>query len=156
MSWIKTFEQFEFYEQEWKKLLPEKITVYKADQEFTFHRGNIMENANMTQISFEMNPKKWGVPETFEIDIYEIQNGQTKLDVDFTFGDLVVCEFSIEGNKVKVIQHTSFGSKFDPSNTLFAIDDESIKKLVELFNAFGHGISVKFDDFSFLSKTATG
>ncbi len=62
------------------------------------------------------------------------------------------CEFSIEApNKVKVIQHTTYHSKFDPSNTVFALQDESLNKFINFLNKFP-GIKINRYDLRFLDK----
>lgn len=132
-------------------------------QKIIFKKGNIMLNADMVQISYYQ--EDWGAPDTFEIDIYfvsdssnEISNDSTtvvkvdgsldyesynkmnqymRLDCDITFGDEMACEFSIDSrNGVKCYQDTTYGSKFDPSNTIFAIEDKSLQQLVDFFNRF--------------------
>lgn len=129
-----------------------------------YKKGNVMLNADMVQITYYQ--QDWGAPDTFEIDIYFVRddynkrsndstfviksggylsyetssdkmNQNIRLDVDMTFGDEMACEFSIDRQYgVKLYQHTTYGSKFDPSNTLFAIEDESLQKLVNFFNRF--------------------
>ena len=43
----------------------------------------------------------------------------------------MACEFSVEEpNIVDVIEYTSYGSKFDPSDTVFALTDESLQKFI--------------------------
>lgn len=132
-------------------------------QRILYKKGNIMLNADMVQISYYQ--EDWGAPDTFEIDIYFVSynsnevgqhsttvvksdgslsyesgskmNQNMRLDCDITFGDEMACEFSIDGGYgVKCYQNTTYGSKFDPSNTIFAIEDESLQQLVDFFNRF--------------------
>ena len=73
-------------------------------------------------------------------------------DIDITWGEAMACEFYIDNTgKVEVIEYTSFNSKTDPSNTIFALDDNSLKSFVEFLNRFGLS---NFDvtDFEFLDK----
>lgn len=91
------------------------------------------------------------VPEVVDFDIYFIKNNNIALDVDITYGDTVASEFKIEGDKVDVIQYTSYGSKFDPSNTVFALDEKSLKSFIDFFNMFD-GVSVKREQFNFLDE----
>lgn len=145
--------------------------------EWHYKKGNIMLNPDMVQISYYTN--EWTAPDTFEIDIYLVQVDSERkpgdsttviksggvidydknigkkiknlrLDVDITFGDEMACEFTIFKNRVSQFQHTSYGSKFDPSETLFAIDDNSLLKLVDFFNRFNNGIKLTIEDFEFL------
>jgi hypothetical protein len=159
MRFIKTFEQYDiglsFYNKEWEDLLPETITIIKADQKRTFKKGNIMTNANMLQIIYG-NDDLVGEPAQIEFDIYYTFNenrNSIKLTVEITHGDQVVSDFTIEPpNKVNVVQYTSYHSKFDPSNTVFALDDSSLQGFVNYLNAFNHGLSLSVNDFKFLDS----
>lgn len=173
-------ERFSIYDPEWEKLLPQTITVLKGQDHgvdrLTYNKGNIMLNSDMIQISYDLNA--WSAPDTFEIDIYFVKDDYTepranfttvidsgtidyerspgkniknlRLNVDITFGDEMACEFAIDKNGVKLFQDTTYGSKFDPSNTLFAIEESDLKKLVEFFNRFNHGIKISLEDLDFL------
>jgi hypothetical protein len=82
----------------------------------------------------------------------KVDDNNFKIDIDITLGDAMVCEFSLESpNKVNVIEYTSWGSKADPSNTVFALQDESLKKFVNFINLFD-GFSLDVSDFKFLDK----
>jgi hypothetical protein len=50
-----------------------------------------------------------------------------------------------------VIQYTSYRTKFDTSNTVFALDDLSLLKLVTFLNKF-EGIDIEVKDLNFLDK----
>jgi hypothetical protein len=129
----------------------------------------------MLQITYDN--KEVGCPDTFEIDIYTVQDDNLeqrtdfttviksgrleytdedkiiknlRLNVDLTWGDQMAAEFSINKEGVKVYQTSSIGSKFDPTNTVFALDDLSISKFCEFFNRFNHGIKLSVSDFDFL------
>lgn len=145
---------------------------------WNYKKGNVMLNADMIQITYDID--KPMAPDTFEIDIYMVKDDSSerrgdsttiiksigsreydrspgkyipnlRLDVDITFGDEMACEFVISKKGIEVLQHTSFGSKFDPSNTIFAIGDKSLEELVNFFNRFNHGINIELHDFYFLS-----
>lgn len=164
MKYLKRFGQREkeisIYDPKWEHLLPAKLTIIKGYDDgnhiFTFKKGNIMINADMLQITYELDPHQEGVPDTLEIDIYFVQDvadNLIKFDIDITFGDEVVCEFKVEPpNKINVIQHTTYNSKFDPSNTVFAFDDVSLKNFVEFLNRFNHGLMLTTWDLRFLDK----
>jgi hypothetical protein len=173
-------ENISIYDPKWEVFLPKTIVVLKGQDygidKLTYKKGNVMLNSDMLQISYDLN--QWSAPDTFEIDIYLVKDdsgeehqdqttivkGGTydydrspgsyihnlRLDVDITFGDMMASEFSITKNGISVIQGTSYGSKYDPTNTLFAIEDESLKKLVDFFNRFNIGVNLSLEDFNFL------
>jgi hypothetical protein len=173
-------ENISIYDPKWKDLLPQTITVLKGQDHgidtWVYQKGNVMLNADMIQISYGIS--EWMAPDTFEIDIYFVKSDNTekridltkvvdggkidydrspgkyipnlRLDVDITFGDEMACEFSIDKKGIKLLQHTTYGSKFDPSNTLFAIEDRDLEKLVEFFNRFNYGIKISIEDLHFL------
>lgn len=183
MRYLRNFnENLSIYNPEWEKFLPEEIVVLKGQEhgvdKWVYKKGNIMLNADMIQISYDID--EWMAPDTFEIDIYLVKDDSMekrgdfttikrfgkidydrspgkyipnlRLDVDITFGDEMASEFTITKNGVDILQHTTFGSKFDPSNTLFAIGDDSLKKLVDFFNRFNHGVKLSLSDFYFLRE----
>lgn len=146
---------------------------------WNYKKGNVMLNADMLQITYGIDDDM--APDTFEIDIYFVKDDtygkrddsttvvksgvldyskntgsiipNLRLTVDITFGDEMACEFTIDrASGVKLFQDTTYGSKFDPSNTIFALDDESLKKFVEFLNRFNHGVDLKLDDFYFLQQ----
>jgi hypothetical protein len=183
MKYLKTFlesqKSIPMWDAEWEEMLPEKITVYKGQEDgvkgWVYSKSNIMINADMLQITYD-NPDV-GCPDTFEIDIYTVQDDSSeertdftivkklgnievtdedkiiknlRLDVDLTWGEQMAAEFSISKDGLKVIQTSSIGSKFDPTNTVFGLDDISIQKLCDFFNRFNHGIKLSVSDFIFL------
>jgi hypothetical protein len=158
-QFILESEQISVYDKAWEVFLPKQITVIegdasKPDSRHVFNKGNVMLNADMLQITYD-NPE-WGIPDTLEIDIYlvkDVQSGNIRLDVDITYGDFVACEFSIDKkNRLKVIQYTSYGSKFDPSNTVFAFNNASLREFINFLNRFNTGVKLTLDDFKFLNK----
>jgi hypothetical protein len=183
MKFLRRFnENISIYDPKWEELLPQTITVLKGQDHgidtWVYKKGNVMLNADMIQISYDIN--EWMAPDTFEIDIYLVKDDTTeprtdltkiiksgsidydrspgkyipnlRLNVDITFGDEMACEFTIDKKGVRLIQHTTYGSKFDQSNTLFAIEDIDLKKLVNFFNRFNHGVDISLNDLSFLRK----
>lgn len=159
MKYIKKYnESINIYDIDWDKISPEYLTVIKDGRNTKFHCGNIMKNFDMVQVTYDTVPGEiWGVPDTLEIDVYFVKPGgkmnkSLRLDIDITYGNLVASEFSITSpNKVSVIEYTSYHSKFDPSNTVFAFDEESIDRLIKFFNTFNE-INVSRDQFNFLDK----
>jgi hypothetical protein len=91
-----------------------------------------------------------------EIDIYfanDVIEDRIEFSVDITFGDEVVCEFKLEPpNNVNIIQTTSYDSKFDMTNTRFAFEIESLKKLISFWNRFDNDFNLSLRDFEFLYK----
>jgi hypothetical protein len=157
MRYLKSFnESVDIYNIDWHKISPDYLTVIKDGRTTKFHCGNIMKHFDMVQVSYDTVPGEiWGVPDTLELDIYFVKPGgkidkSLRLNIDITYGDLVASEFSITTpNKVSVIEYTSYHSKFDPSNTVFAFYEESLEKLIKFFNEF-NGIHVSREQFNFL------
>ena len=154
MKHLKTFKLFEsktIYDADWHGLLPQKMVVLK-DGAHEFALGNIMKHSDMVQVTYENANDEWGVPETLEFDFYFSKNGHMRIDIDITWGDAMACEFYIESpSKVGVTQYTSYNSKTDPSNTVFALEDSSLEGFVGFLNRFD-GFSIEVSQFDFLDK----
>ena len=148
-SW-RLFETL-IYDVDWRTLMPKKMTVLKDGvHEFTI--GNVMMHSDMVQVTYENSNDEFGVPETLEFDFYFSQNPNMRMDIDVTWGDAMACEFYIEApSKVGVIEYTSYGSKTDPSNTVFGLEDECLGEFVNFLNRFD-GVRVTVDQFTFLDK----
>lgn len=148
MKYLKRFNESSIYDKSWEMLLPNQLTIIK-DGNHTFNKGNIMVNADMLQITYSNDDK--GYPNTLEFDIY-IVDGGLRLDIDITYGDLVVSEFTINSpNKITIGEYTSYHSKFDPSNTVFALEDRSLQSFISFLNKF-KGMKLSTSDFKFLDK----
>lgn len=160
MKYILKFnENISIYDNKWEVLLPKQITVIegsgdKLNNRHVFNKGNVMLNSDMLQITYD-NPE-WGIPDTLEIDIYFVKDVEfdlIRLNVDITYGDFVAAEFSIDKKSgLKVIQYSSYRSKFDPSNTVFAFNNASLREFVNFLNRFNTGVKLTLDDFKFLNK----
>jgi len=154
MKYLKSYKIFEstiIYDIDWHTLLPQEMTVIK-DGEHSFKVGNIMKHSDMVQVTYENESEKWGSPSTLEFDFYFSQNGHMRIDIDITWGDAMACEFYIESpNKVGVIEYTSFRSKTDPSNTVFAFEEKSLNSFVDFLNRFD-GFKLNVSQFNFLDK----
>lgn len=156
MKYLKRYNLFEsksesIYDADWKELLPQELIVLK-DGEHTFKVGNVMKHANMIQVTYENLGNEWGVPSTLEFDFYFSKNSHMRMDIDITWGDAMACEFYIESpSGVEVIEYTSFRSKTDPSNTIFALDDNSLKLFVDFLNRFD-GFKLDVSQFTFLDR----
>jgi hypothetical protein len=174
MSKVKKFNDFiNLYEFDLRKIAPKSLTIIKGDITdmngylidpksgkqtnilCTYKLGNIMSNV-VEQITYDRTFDIDGIPDTLEIDLgpYHRENDKTfHLNVEITFGDLIVSGFDISSpNLVKSYQYTSYHSKMDPSNTVFALSTESISELCKFFNYF-NGIRVTPENFKFLDAT---
>jgi hypothetical protein len=154
MKYIKRFnEGFEsIYDVDWKSVLPKTLTILK-DGEHTFKVGNIMKDADMVQVTYVNEKIEWGVTDTLEFDFYfEKVDNFFKMHIDITWGDAMASEFSITSpSKVDVIEYTSFNSKTDPSNTIFALEENSLQEFVKFLNKFD-GFKVDRSQFNFLDS----
>ena len=129
------------YGTDWEKELPETMSINYHGEIHNFKKGNIMLLADLVEITYESYPENpWGKPDCLEFDMYFVKDNEInkqRIDIDITYGDLVACEFSIEApNKINVIQHTTYNSKFDPSNTVFALTDKSLDEFIKFLNKF--------------------
>ena len=163
MKYLKRYNLFEsksesIYDADWKELLPQELIVLK-DGEHIFKLGNVMKHANMIQVTYENVGNEWGVPSTLQFDFHFsevieelIPEDIMRIDIDITWGDAMACEFYIESpSGVEVIEYTSFRSKTDPSNTVFALDDDSLKSFVKFLNRFD-GFKLDVSQFTFLDR----
>ena len=147
------------YDKRWESQLPEFITINYHGELYKFKKDNIMLHSDMVQITYASTPldtneqgEIWGTPDTLEFDIYFAKEDNIVLNIDITYGDLMACEFSVEApNKIKVIEYTSYHSKFDRSNTVFALVDESLQSFINFLNRF-EGMKLKKEDFKFLDQ----
>lgn len=158
MKHLKRFNEslVNIYDIDWNNIAPKELTVIKDGRNTKFKLGNIMKHFDMIQVTYDTaDGEIWGVPDTLEFDLYFVKpngklNNSIRIDVDITYGNLMASEFSITTpNIVEVIQYTSYHSKFDPSNTVFAFDEESLIKIINFFNTF-NTIKVTREQFNFL------
>lgn len=156
MRHLKLFEDFEIdpsWTEGWKKFLPESLTIIKGDKTFVRYKSNIMDHSDMIQIMYSPKDEEWGEPDDLEFDLYIVKDGSIRINVDITFGDLMVSEFSIQSpNKVKVVEYTSYNAKFDPSDTTFAFTEESLQSLISFFNKLDDRFQLTRDKFNFLDN----
>jgi hypothetical protein len=131
------------------------MTINYHGKEYSFKKGNIMLLDDMIEISYDSNENADGSPDTLEFDLYFTKDNNTnkiRINVDITYGDLMACEFSLEApNKINVLQYTSYHSKFDTSNTVFALTDKSLDEFIGFLNHFGK-IKLTRDDMKFLDE----
>jgi hypothetical protein len=144
------------YKSEWESELPDMMSINYHGRIYKFKKGNIMLIGDLVEITYDSYPGEiWGAPDTLEFDFYFAKDNDTnklRINVDITYGDLMACEFSVEEpNKVNVIQYTSYDSKFDPSDTVFALSDESLNKFINFLNKFP-GVKLNKEDMKFLDQ----
>ena len=159
---VKTNILDTIYDKRWENELSELLTINYHNNLYKFKKSNIMLHSDMIQITYASTPldseeseEIWGSSDTLEFDIYfakDDKDSNITLTIDITYGDAMVCEFNIEKpNKIKVIQYTSYGSKFDRSNTVFALTDDSLESFINFLNRFD-GMKLKREDFKFLDQ----
>jgi|688.fasta_scaffold384469_1 hypothetical protein len=159
---VKTNILDTIYDKRWENELSEFLTINYHNNLYKFKKSNIMLHSDMIQITYASTPldseeseEIWGSSDTLEFDIYfakDDKDSNITLTIDITYGDAMVCEFNIEKpNKIKVIQYTSYGSKFDRSNTVFALTDDSLESFIKFLNRFD-GMKLKREDFKFLDQ----
>jgi hypothetical protein len=147
------------YDKRWEEHLPSFVTINYHGELYKFKKDNIMLHSDMVQITYASTPldseepgEIWGAPDTLEFDIYFAKEENIVLNIDITYGNAMACEFSVEApNKIKVIEYTSYHSKFDPSNTVFGLDNDSLESFVKFLNNFS-GMKLKKEDFKFLDQ----
>jgi hypothetical protein len=152
------------YDERWKEELSEYFIINYHGKLYKFKKDNIMLHSDMIQITYSSVPgdvktstepgEIWGAPDTLEFDLYFAKNTNNKItiNISITYGDYVVCEFSVESpNNIKVFQYTSHHSKFDRSNTIFGLDDDSLNSFIKFLNKFD-GMKLTTDDFKFLDQ----
>ena len=169
MKHLKKFYEhnISIFNQDWKKLLPETLSIVTDNGEFTLTKKDLMINGDLLQFAYYQNtPEKNGgdvladgEPDYLEFDIHVMKKNDgssanpdnLRLDVDITYGDSMVSEFSIEKpNKVDVIHYTGKGSIHD-SKSFFGFTDKSLLDITNFFNTFGYNLTTK--DFLFIDKT---
>jgi hypothetical protein len=167
MKFIKSYKIFEsdatfMYDPKWEEVLPVYIKVIKGDPKhplrLVYKKGISRHLGPEIQIPYETVDKSGGRenPDTLEFDIYWSFDDNTKsldINVEVNYGDLTACQFSIETpNKVDVIVYTSLHSKDDPSNTVFALDDESLQSFCNYINRWDHEFNLNREDLKFMDK----
>jgi hypothetical protein len=154
MKYLKSYILFEsnIYDVDWKTILPQQMVILK-DGEHTFKLGNIMKNSDMVQVTYENSKNEWGAPSTLEFDFYFSEDPKMRIDIDITWGEAMACEFYVDSpSKVGVTEYTSFRSKTDPSNTIFALDNNSLKEFIDFLNRFD-GFKLDVSQFKFLDQS---
>jgi hypothetical protein len=167
------------WEIDWHQIAPQELVVIKGDTTdnrgiikgtdilMKYKLGNIMADP-VHQVTYDRDfdyssikdPNKYpSIPDTLEFDIFLAKKDETLtreegewcMSIDITFGDLTVSGFKIcPPNEIdKPYIYTSYHSKMDPSNTVFAFDESSLQSLVQFINKFD-GFEIKREDLNFL------
>jgi hypothetical protein len=129
---IKRFnESVNIYDADTRKVAPKSLIVKKDGKTLKHSLGNIMKHSDMLQITFDRSHQEMGYPDTLEIDMYFIKpSGKNvfKIDIDITYGDLIVSEFSIYSPRKL---HQINDPKVD-----FCFDKKSVDDIVKFINDF--------------------
>jgi len=169
--YIKMYEDFgriSTFDQDIKSFLPEEVNIETTYGKYTLKKKDIMLNGDLIQITYYQNTPDEndgdvtadGEPDFLCFDIHTIKkndgseaNGDNlRLNIDMTYGDAMVSEFTIEApNKVVPHHYTGANSLYDPKFK-FGFDDESLQALVDFFNRFSDKYNLTKDDFKFLDK----
>ena len=169
--YIKMYEDFgriSTFDQDIKRFLPEEVNIETTYGKYTLKKKDIMLNGDLIQITYYQNTPEEndddvtadGEPDYLCFDIHTIKkndgseaNGDNlRLNIDMTYGDAMVSEFTIEApNKVVPHHYTGANSLYDPKFK-FGFDDESLQALVDFFNRFSDNYNLTKDDFKFLDK----
>ena len=167
MKYLKTYKIFEadgtfMYKISWEEDLPTYIKVIKGDpqnpQRLVYRKGESRDLGPQIQIPYETIDEEGGRenPDTLEFDIcwvYDTNYHTLSINVGVNYGDLSACEFAIKSpGKIDVVRYTSLHSKDDPSNTIFALDDESLQSFCNYINRWDHGIHINREDLKFMDQ----
>ena len=154
-----------FDKEEWQKFLPKKLKLVTNNGNFELKQTDLTINGDKMQIIWYQNTVKGpndankdGEPDTIEFDVHMVKTNDgteanpdnLKFNIDITYGDSMVSQFTIsKPGEISVGHYTGFGSKYD-KGTEFGFEDDTIKELVEFFNRFGFQLVTK--DFTFIDK----
>ncbi len=150
----------------WENLLPKELSIVTDNGRWTLerkdfdhsmgHATNVSNILNCVQLDYYQNTLAEkggdvtadGEPDHLCIDITLVKDNDgtdqnpdsLRLNVDITYGDAMVAEFTIDKpNKIEVYHYTGIGSKHDP-DTFFGFEDDSLESLVRFFNSWGYSI----------------
>ena len=142
---VKRFnESVNIYDADIKKIAPKSLIVKKDGKSLKHSLGNIMKHSDMLQITFDRRHQEMGYPDTLELDMYFTKPSdlkEFKIDIDITYGDLMVSEFSI-------LPPRNIHQINDPEVD-FCFDKKSVDDIVKFINDFT-GFDLNKDDLDFL------
>jgi hypothetical protein len=161
MKYIASFYEkvsIPVFDQESKKLLPQKIDIETSNGKFTLNLSDYIVNLPKIYISYHHStPEKTGdvlsdgEPDYLCIDLNFLKvDNNHEINVEITYGDAMMFEFKIsKWNNVDVFVYNGQNSKFD-SDYKFAFTEKSITELMGFFNRFGFRLTR--DRFNFLDS----
>lgn len=199
MKYLKLFDNFQtdekvsmFDKQGMMKILPKELVVLNSAGEWHLKLGDVAIDLVKAQISYYQNTVNDvqngdvladGEPDTLEFDIHIFKNNDGSesnpdnlvLNIDMTYGDAPISQFSIEhvdgetsikrkekhnsennlkydkfkNQTVDVAHYTGVDSLYD-KDYMWSFSDDSILKLVEFFNTWDSKFKLSPNDFKFL------
>lgn len=156
-----------FDKEVWGNYLPKKLTIVTDNGTYELVYSDCSVNGVTNKIEimyFHSTPtgpndvNKDGEPDMLQFDIHMVKTNDgtesnpdnLKLNIDITYGDAMMSQFTIEmPGKTEVGHYNSYNSKYD-KETFFGFEDQSIKDLVKVFNRLGFELEPK--DFTFIDK----
>lgn len=161
-----------FDKKEWAKMLPKQLTIITLNGRFILKLTDDPSSfisiigPDQVQITYRHNTMEEnngdachdGEPDYLEFDLSlsKINDGteanakNLKIDVDITYGDAMVSEFSIsQPNNVNVTYYTGPGAT-NVKSSMFGFSHESLSELIKFFNRFGFNLDVK--SFKFIDE----
>ena len=176
MKHLKFFENFQkeesvsmFDKQAMMRILPNELLVINDAGKWHLKLGDLSINLVKAEIMYYQNTVgdvqdgdvlADGEPDTLEFDIHIVKNNDGMegnpdtlvLNIDITYGDAPVSQFSIQApNNVSVTHYTGIDSLHD-KDTTWSFSDDSIQKLVNFFNMWDDKFKLSPDDFKFLDS----
>lgn len=156
----------------WIKLLPKELTIVTLNGQFTLKLADDPSSfisvigPDQIQITYCQNlmadnggdAVKNSEPDYLEFDLSLVKQNDgseanpdtLKIDVDITYGDSMVSEFSIsKPNIVNVIHYTGPHSP-NVKKSMFGFTNQSLAELITFFNRFGFNLDVK--SFKFIDE----
>lgn len=166
-AFSKFNENISVFSQDIKKLIPNELNIINDNGQWLLKKKDIMIHSNLLQIVYYHNTFQKsgnalsdGEPDYLEFDIHMVKENKgynsnpdsLRLNIDITYGDAMIFEFTIDPpNKVNVHHYTGINSKYDPKSK-FYFSDDSIKKLVNFFNRFNNNYKLTDKNFTFLDS----
>lgn len=141
-----------------KLLFPKTLSLITSNGEYTLKMSDYVVSPPKIYTSYHHStPEKTGdvltdgEPDYLGVDFnFMKKDGKYEINMEITYGDAMMFEFKIKKpNIVDIFVYNGYGSKFDP-DYLFSFTEESISKLIKLFNRFGFNFSRR--DFNFLDS----
>lgn len=157
---LKRFENHKFVMEDIKDIFPKSISIYSSTGNFTLTLGDFTRESNVIKADYYHSTflktdkaLRDGEPDFLIFDFHFVNNKNgLKVIVDISYGDSTKYAFAVEApNKVTVTHYNGIDSLLD-SDTQFGFEDESIEKLVDLFNNFSDSYQLTKEDFTFLDK----